>query len=119
MHPLTLFLWVSGLVWLLCAPGGKRFRFIGITYLVFLAMVILLHSKDYYVAPIYPVLFAAGGPPQLSALLQIGRDNYALRVVTRPFSTAAFWGLAKNAATSPQAAAKDSHSPGTARFPVR
>jgi hypothetical protein len=61
MHPLSVLLWVPGLVWLLCAPGGRRFRFIGITYLVFLAVMMLLHSKDYYVAPIYPVLFAAGG----------------------------------------------------------
>src|SRR5260370_36737016 len=38
MHPLTIFLWVPRLVWLLSAPGGRRFRFIGITYLVFLAM---------------------------------------------------------------------------------
>ena len=30
-------------------------------YLFFLAGMMALHAKDYYVAPIYPILFAAGG----------------------------------------------------------
>ena len=34
---------------------------LGITYLVFLAIMMALHGKDYYLAPIYPMLFAAGG----------------------------------------------------------
>ncbi len=61
MHPLTILMWVPGLAWLLFAAGGKRWRFLGITYLAFLLAMMFLHSKDYYVAPIYPVLFAAGG----------------------------------------------------------
>ena len=33
----------------------------GFTYLVLLAIMMMLSAKDYYLAPIYPLLFAAGG----------------------------------------------------------
>jgi hypothetical protein len=53
-------LWIGGLVWLAFARVARAWRFVGLTYLVFLAMMMAMHAKDYYVAPIYPVLFAAG-----------------------------------------------------------
>ncbi len=51
----------AGLLWLLKAKGAVRFRFLGWTYLFFLFMMMALRSKDYYLSPIYPLLFAAGG----------------------------------------------------------
>jgi hypothetical protein len=39
---------------------GLRFRALGWAYVVFLAEMMLLHGKMYYVAPVYPMLFAAG-----------------------------------------------------------
>ena len=53
-------LWIGGIVWLFRARAARPWRFVGITYLIFLAMMMTMHAKDYYVAPIYPVLFAAG-----------------------------------------------------------
>jgi len=53
-------LWIGGLVWLGFARHAKAWRFVAVTYFVFLAMMMAMHAKDYYVAPIYPVLFAAG-----------------------------------------------------------
>jgi hypothetical protein len=53
-------LWAGGLLWLIFARIARPWRFVGFTYLFFLAMMMLMHAKDYYVAPIYPVLFAAG-----------------------------------------------------------
>ena len=53
-------LWIGGLAWLAFARAARRWRFVALTYLIFLAMMMLLHGKDYYLAPIYPVLFAAG-----------------------------------------------------------
>ena len=41
--------------------AGRRYRAIGIIYLVTLAEFIILHGKSYYLAPAYPMLFAAGG----------------------------------------------------------
>ena len=53
-------LWIGGLVWLAFARKARPWRFVALTYLVFLAMMMLLHAKHYYLAPIYPVFFAAG-----------------------------------------------------------
>ncbi len=61
MNPATLPLWFGGLVWLLTARNGSRYRLLGIAYLVTLAEFIIMHGKHYYLAPIYPMLFAAGG----------------------------------------------------------
>ena len=61
MNPATLPLWLSGLVWLLVAREGRRYRLLGIAYLVTLVEFIVMHGKHYYLAPIYPMLFAAGG----------------------------------------------------------
>jgi hypothetical protein len=61
MNPGTLPLWIGGLVWLFGSRQGRRYRIIGIIYLVTLAQFIVLHGKSYYLAPAYPMLFAAGG----------------------------------------------------------
>lgn len=61
MQPATLLVWGAGLVWLLRNPAAKSWRWIAFTYLIFLAIMMALHAKDYYVVPIYPVLFASGG----------------------------------------------------------
>jgi hypothetical protein len=53
-------LWIGGLAWLGLARKARPWRFVALTYLIFLAMMMLMHAKDYYLAPIYPVLFAAG-----------------------------------------------------------
>lgn len=53
-------LWIGGLIWLGFSAKSRAYRFVAVTYLVFLAMMIALHGKHYYLAPIYPVLFAAG-----------------------------------------------------------
>ena len=53
-------LWIRGLAWAGFAKRAKPWRFVAVTYLIFLAMMMAMHAKDYYVAPIYPVLLAAG-----------------------------------------------------------
>lgn len=60
MHPLVFPVWLLGLVSLL---GGslRRFRVLGWTYLVLAAVMIALEAKAYYLAPVYPMLLAAGG----------------------------------------------------------
>ena len=60
LSPFTALVWVPGLVGCFALPSLKPFRWIGLTYLLFLALMFALHAKDYYLAPIYPVLFAAG-----------------------------------------------------------
>jgi Dolichyl-phosphate-mannose-protein mannosyltransferase len=60
MNPATLPLWLGGLIWLLASRDGRRYRVIAIAYLVTLAEFIVMHGKHYYLAPAYPMLFAAG-----------------------------------------------------------
>ncbi len=60
MQPVNALLWIPGLLALLLVKGFRPFRWIGVTYLLFLAVMMALHAKDYYLAPIYPMLFAAG-----------------------------------------------------------
>ena len=61
LNPATLLLWGAGLLWLLFARDARRYRSLGIAYLITLAEFIIMHGKHYYLAPIYPMLFAAGG----------------------------------------------------------
>lgn len=60
LHPFSIFLLLPGLVWLFASKSALGFRWIAVTYLLLLAIMIHLFAKDYYVAPVYPVLFAAG-----------------------------------------------------------
>ena len=39
---------------------GRTYRALGWAYVVFLAVIMVMHGKMYYVAPVYPMLFAAG-----------------------------------------------------------
>jgi hypothetical protein len=59
LHPVLLPLWLGGLIWLFRGAGG-RFRVLGWTFVVFFATLFALKAKNYYLAPIYPLLFAAG-----------------------------------------------------------
>jgi hypothetical protein len=66
MGPLTALIWGAGLVHLLRRASGRSSadidgRWLGLTFVFFLAIMMALHGKDYYVTPIYPILFAAGG----------------------------------------------------------
>jgi hypothetical protein len=58
--PLLLPLWVAGLVYTLFLPGGRRFRIVGWLYVVPLILYVVLQGRDYYLAPAYPMLLAAG-----------------------------------------------------------
>src|SRR5262249_19748022 len=60
LNPVLLPLWLGGLMWLFFAHEGRRFRVLGIIYIIVLAMFIALRGKNYYLSAIYPALFAAG-----------------------------------------------------------
>lgn len=61
LDPLALPIWIAGLVWCFASKDAKRFRFIGWTYVIVLAIFMVLNGKTYYVLPIYPLVVAAGG----------------------------------------------------------
>lgn len=59
MGPYLFPVWVAGL-WHFLFGRGSKYRVLGWTFLAFFLMMMALHGKDYYVAPIYPMLIAAG-----------------------------------------------------------
>ena len=60
LSPLTLPVWIVGLLWFLLAKDGKRFRALGWTWIASFVMFVALNGKDYYLAAVYPMLFAGG-----------------------------------------------------------
>ncbi len=61
MFTFSAFVWVAGLIWLLSRGNAKKYRVFGYTYVAVLLILLLLRGKSYYLAGLYPVLFAAGG----------------------------------------------------------
>lgn len=59
-NPVAAPIWLAGLWYLLGDRSGRRYAALGIAYFVVLAELLLLHGKIYYLAPAYPMLFAAG-----------------------------------------------------------
>ena len=60
LHPLAAPLWLAGLWYTFRDPAGKRFRILGWTFLIILFWLLVLNGRVYYLAPAYPMLFAAG-----------------------------------------------------------
>lgn len=62
MHPLNLPLWLGGL-WLLLSKEwqDRRYRALGLAYLITLLVLLGTGGRVYYLFPMYSVLFAAGG----------------------------------------------------------
>ena len=60
VNPLNAPVWLAGLFGLLLAHRLKSFRFLGWSYLICLTSFVVLKGKNYYLAPVYPMLLAAG-----------------------------------------------------------
>lgn len=60
LNLLTLPVWLAGLWFFFFHREGKRWRALGWAYVVLLVTMYALEAKAYYLAPFYPVLFAAG-----------------------------------------------------------
>jgi hypothetical protein len=61
MFTFSAFVWVPGLIWLVSSRDAKKFRILGYTYIAVLITFLILRGKSYYLAGLYPILFAAGG----------------------------------------------------------
>ncbi len=60
VNPLTAPIWLAGLFALLFSSRLKPYRVLGWCYLVCYTVFFVLHGKNYYLAPVYPMLLAAG-----------------------------------------------------------
>jgi hypothetical protein len=73
VNPLTAPIWLTGLFALLFSARLKPYRVLGWCYLVCYTVFFVLHGKNYYLAPAYPMLLAAGAVVIESALG--GKEN--------------------------------------------
>jgi len=60
VDPVTAPVWIAGLIALFLSVRFKYYRFLGWTYLICYAVLFVLHGKNYYLSPAYPMLLAAG-----------------------------------------------------------
>ncbi len=60
MNPIALPVWLAGVWYLIFAARGRPYRTLGFAYVVIVLVMMTTNSKPYYLAPVYPVLFAAG-----------------------------------------------------------
>ena len=59
MNPATLPFWLGGL-WFYFSSAGKQFRVFGWTFVFTFGFFLLAQGKNYYSAPVYPLVLAAG-----------------------------------------------------------
>ncbi|MBI4518792.1 MAG: glycosyltransferase family 39 protein [Deltaproteobacteria bacterium] len=76
-NPFTTPLWLAGLGYLLFAPAMRKFRPLGVMYVVVLVIFLLQRAKPYYLSPAYPALLAGGAV----AAEQLGRRWLRVAVV--------------------------------------
>jgi len=69
INPSNAPVWIVGLIALLFSPRLRLYRVLGWCYLASYTIFFLLHGKNYYLAPIYPMLLAAGAF-QIESLLE-------------------------------------------------
>ena len=60
MNPFSFPFWFGGLIFYFFSRAAKSFRACGWAFLLTFAFFLVSHGKDYYSAPAYPILLAAG-----------------------------------------------------------
>jgi 4-amino-4-deoxy-L-arabinose transferase-like glycosyltransferase len=58
--PVTVPIWIAGLWFLFRTREGKPFRMLGWMYVITLILFVIARGREYYIAPAYPMLMAAG-----------------------------------------------------------
>ncbi len=60
LHPAAFPIWLAGLWHLLAGRGARRFRILGLAYLIAFGILLGTHGRTYYLLPAYPMLIAGG-----------------------------------------------------------
>ncbi len=75
MNPLTVPLWLTGTVALVTGRAGRGLQCLGVAFVILFVGLSVIPTKSYYLAPAYPMLFAAGAV-RLAAALAQGRRRW-------------------------------------------
>jgi hypothetical protein len=78
LHPILFPVWLTGALWTL---WSHRWRVLGLTFVVFFVMMALMHGKEYYLFPAYPMMLAAGSVAIAGGLSRVRKP--ALRTSLR------------------------------------
>ena len=81
VHPLTLPIWIAGLIYLF-SKKGETYRPFGWAYVILFVIFMIQNAKNYFLAPFYPLLFAAGSAGVEQSILD-GRLNW---IRSRPYA---------------------------------
>ncbi|MFY9529714.1 MAG: glycosyltransferase family 39 protein [Candidatus Acidiferrales bacterium] len=73
VHPLAAPIWITGIIALLFSPRLRPYRMLGWCYLAAFTVFVVLKGKNYYLAPIYPMLLAAGAVTIESGIARSGQ----------------------------------------------
>ena len=80
LNPVSFPFWFGGLLFYFFSRDAKNYRNFGWTFVITIALFMITHGKDYYSAPAYVMLFAAGGV----ATEKLVSARPKLRTVLRP-----------------------------------
>jgi hypothetical protein len=83
VHPVAAPICIAGLWFFLRSRQGEAFRFLGWTYCFLLVEFLIFRGRIYYLAPIYPMLFAAGAVA-IEAWIVGHRRNWVRAAVLAP-----------------------------------
>jgi dolichyl-phosphate-mannose-protein mannosyltransferase len=84
VHPFSLPFWLGGLLFFFFSPSTKSYRAFGWAFVITIAIFLVLHGKDYYSAPAYPILFAAGAVATENLLSLRVEQQTRWRAILRP-----------------------------------
>lgn len=90
IHPLTAPVWITGLVALLVWRPLRPYRFLGVSYLICFALFVALKGKNYYLAPVYPMLLASGAVA-IGSVLESRRWMWARVAIVAVLLAAGAW----------------------------
>jgi len=80
LNPVSFPFWFGGLLFYFFSRDAKNYRNFGWTFVITILVFMITHGKDYYSAPAYVMLFAAGGVATESLI----SARPKLRTVLRP-----------------------------------
>jgi 4-amino-4-deoxy-L-arabinose transferase-like glycosyltransferase len=102
LNPATVPLCVAGLWFVFARSEGKRWRMLGWMYVLTLGAFMAARGREYYLAPAYPMLLAAGAAWAEKWLRSLPAERQ-VRVLVRVWSPLAIGGLAAAALILPVA----------------
>jgi hypothetical protein len=94
VHPLAAPVWITGVIAFLFSRRLRPYRTLGWSYLIAFTVFVVLKGKNYYLAPIYPVLLAAGAVTIESGIQrsrQLSRQSWMKPAIVAVLLTAGAW----------------------------